>query len=284
MKSDVFPGLGAVDPAELTGSRLQAHCAVQWLGRASRSFIDPVGDDSHTSLFWIPQIQSFATQKLPTGWAFGLELPALCLFVLDADGGRDALLLDGMNEDDASHWVYKRIEKMGFDPYKLEHALPYDMPEHPLLHEGTYEAIDAAFTLSELSQWFSAAYRILSQIREIYASVSPSVSPIRCWPHHFDLSLLIRLDEGYSENARSIGVGLSPGDAYINEPYFYVSPWPCLDHGRLPQLQDIGYWHTEDFVAAVAPASRIIASDQQESELLSFLRKAIEFGRIRLAA
>ncbi|GBF28064.1 hypothetical protein MnTg02_03126 [bacterium MnTg02] len=284
MKNDPLQRLGVIEPDELTGSRLQAHYAVQWLSRAARSFVEPSDDDSHTSLFWIPQIKSFASQKLPTGWTFGLELQELALFVSDPDGGRNTLLLDGMTEDDTSYWVYKRIEEMGFDPYSLERALPYDLPAHPLACEGAYETIDAGLTLCVLARWFCAAHGILSQISDIYASLSPGVSPIRCWPHHFDLAILIRLDNRHSENARSIGVGLSPGDEHYDEPYFYVSPRPQLDIGRLRKLPDIGHWHTEGFVAAIVPASRIIDAEIQGAELLAFLRNAIEFGRMSLAA
>ncbi len=284
MTSEVLSGLGAIHPAALTGSRLQVHYAIQWLSRAARSFIDPVADDSHTNLFWIPEIRSFASQKLPTGWTFGLRLPELELFVLDAQGSRDTLHLDGMTEDDASHWVYKRIEKMGYDPYSMEYALPYKMPDHSVAREGTYEAIDESFALNELARWFTSASRILSQVSEIYKRVSPGISPIRCWPHHFDLAIRIRLDKGYSNGGRSIGVGLSPGDEYYKEPYFYVNPWPPLDVARLRPLEALGHWHTNGFIAAVAPASRIISSDHQEAELLSFLRNAIDFGRIGLAA
>ena len=57
-----------------------------------------------------------------------------------------------------------------------------------------------------------------------------------CWPHHFDIATLVKLEDGQPANARSIGVGVSPGDEYYAQPYVYVSPWPRFDAGKLPDL------------------------------------------------
>ena len=41
-----------------------------------------------------------------------------------------------------------------------------------------------------------------------------------------------------------IGVGLSPGDTYYAEPYWYVSPYPYPGLEDLPVLDGSGFWHT----------------------------------------
>src|SRR6267142_868339 len=49
--------------------------------------------------------------------------------------------------------------------------------------------------------------------------VLPGPGPLLCGPHHFDLAMLVRLDAGASESARSVGVGVSPGDEFYAQPY-----------------------------------------------------------------
>ena len=47
-------------------------------------------------------------------------------------------------------------------------------------------------------------------------------SPVRCWPHHFDIATLLTIAPG-----QTIGVGLEPGDGYYDEPYWYVNQYPA---------------------------------------------------------
>jgi hypothetical protein len=81
------------------------------------------------------------------------------------------------------------------------------------------------------------------------------------------------------ENAdmfRNIGAGLSPGDDYYDEPYFYVSINPKPDLRALAMLPSIGHWHEGDFVAAIAPAHRIAAARDQHADICEFLHAAID--------
>jgi len=127
---------------------------------------------------------------------------------------------------------------------------------------------------TELAAWFADAGRALERLRVRYAAKVPSVSPVRCWPHHFDMAALISLDAGDPEHARSVNGGFSPGDGSYDEPYFYVSPWPYPDTGRLPPLPGPGHWHMEGFLAAVAPASQILATAAPERAIEDFLQGA----------
>jgi hypothetical protein len=46
----------------------------------------------------------------------------------------------------------------------------------------------------------------------------------------------------------------------------------------LPALPAIGHWHTDEFTAAIATASRIVAAKDQESDVDHALRAAIEIA------
>jgi len=89
------------------------------------------------------------------------------------------------------------------------------------------------------------------------------------------MATLIALDDGDPERARSIGVGLSAGDLSYPEPYYYVTPWPYPADSDLPSLGELGLWHRDGFVAAIASGEGIVATDQQQRAVDDFLEQAI---------
>jgi hypothetical protein len=81
---------------------------------------------------------------------------------------------------------------------------------------------------------------------------------VRCWPHHFDIATLIQIDPPHlGEGARSIGVGMSPGDASYAEPYWYVTPWPYPSQDQLGCLP-AGAWNRRGWTGAVLTATEIV--------------------------
>jgi hypothetical protein len=83
------------------------------------------------------------------------------------------------------------------------------------------------------------------------------VSPVRCWPHHFDIATLVSIPGGAPGEVRTIGVGLSPGDGSYAEPYFYVTPWPAPDGPTLPELPAGAAWHRAGWFGAVLTGTAI---------------------------
>jgi hypothetical protein len=77
-----------------------------------------------------------------------------------------------------------------------------------------------------------------------------------------------------SERVGYIGAGLSPGEEYYDEPYFYISVDPKPEPTTLPKLSPIGHWHTHEFTAAIAPAHKILAAREQEVDTRKFLHNA----------
>jgi hypothetical protein len=80
---------------------------------------------------------------------------------------------------------------------------------------------------------------------------------VRCWPHHFDIATLLPGPAaGGGAQQRTIGVGLSPGDASYGEPYWYVTPWPYPPPPeQLPALPGGGAWHRRGWFGAVLTAT-----------------------------
>ncbi|MGH6973967.1 MAG: hypothetical protein ACRED6_05005 [Stellaceae bacterium] len=266
--------LRGVDRDRLREARLQAHHALQWLARAARIYIPARPDDAHTNLGWDDRLDGFTTHALRDGVRLGLKIADLALIVLD-NGGTPTLRLDGQRDVAVREWLGARIAALGFDPGDLDAPAPYTIPAHAVGGAGTYAVGGFADAFAELAAWFANANRALDGIRAAMAGRGFAASAVRCWPHHFDIATLATLDHG-GDRARSVNAGLSPGDAWYDEPYFYVSPYPYPAAARLPPLPSLGHWHTRGFTAAIAPATRVLATRGRQAESVAFLRSAVD--------
>lgn len=268
-----------IDFGRLHEARVQAHHAVQWLARAARAYVPAKPDDSHTNLGWDDAFGGFETHKLQ-GARIGLKFAPLSLAILEGRGSSPSRIfaLDGRKEGDARTWLGEELSHLGLDARALDINPPYKIPPHKLAAGAPYAVTVVADALRDLAAWYSNANRSIGRIRDAMAETKLDASPVRCWPHHFDIATLISLDAGTGtlESTRSVGVGLSPGDEHFNEPYFYVTPWPYPPPAKLPKLPEIGSWYTKGFTAAVLPAHRILAAQGQQSETEKFLVAAVE--------
>jgi len=116
---------------------------------------------------------------------------------------------------------------------------------------------------AELGAWFANAFRLIGDA----VIDEASASAVRCWPHHFDVASLITLEaSAAAEEARSIGVGFSPGDGSYDQPYFYVTPWPYPEIANLPPLAEGAEWHRSGWTGAVLSAERLLSVRPEERE------------------
>ncbi|HYX23808.1 MAG TPA: hypothetical protein VFC23_06615, partial [Thermoanaerobaculia bacterium] len=165
------------------------------------------------------------------------------------------LPLEGHTLDAAYEWLRVEVERLLGRPLEKPLERPgEDFPAHPVGSGTPFSTAGPAF--AEVGRYFADADRVLRAL----ADRNRGASPVRCWPHHFDVATLILLDSQVNagsdpEKARSIGVGLSPGDGAIAEPYFYVLPWPAPPTDALPRLAGGGRWQTAGWVGAVLEAS-----------------------------
>jgi hypothetical protein len=213
--------IGRAKATDLGTARVQAHHAVQWATRAARAVLPPKDDDSHTNLGWDVAHAALLSHDLGGDKPLRIGLRPADMTLIALNGGRPQgiFALNGESDAAAGAWTAQCLTDNGLDGTRLGDPLPYDLPPR----DGPYD------------------------LR----------SPVRCWPHHFDIATLIALEGGDPEHARSIGVGLSPGDESYAEPYFYVSPWPYPGADRLDGIAPIGRWHSAGFVAYVVTGSEI---------------------------
>lgn len=132
--------------------------------------------------------------------------------------------------------------------------------------------------LAALAGWFAASAELLDAKRANWSRFSPGPGPVQLWPHHFDIAVLVALEEGHAERARSIGVGVSPGDEYYAEPYLYASPYPRPEASSLPALPTGARWHTKDFLAAVATATELLALGDPRAAAGAIIDAAFAFA------
>jgi hypothetical protein len=277
--------LGRTPPTALGVARIHSHHALQWATKAARANLSAAPDDSHSSLEWDAVHGALFCPPLLSSKGdvrVGLRVADLALLV--ARGGRvvDTLTLDGKTNAAMGAWIDSRLRVAGLKPAGGV-ELPYAMPRHPVASGRPYDLHMQERELSELSRWFGGSADVLEEFRSKLAGLSPGPGPVRCWPHHFDIATLVRLEEGAAGTAKSIGVGVSPGDEYYPQPYAYVSPWPRLDAAQLPKLPHGGHWHTRDFVAAVATGEEILGLKDRGPGLLAFITGGFEIGRALLA-
>lgn len=271
--------LRSLDLLGLREARLKAHHALQWLAKAARAYVPPQADDSHTNLGWSKALCGFATHPFKNGAWLGLRMTDLTLVFHGGQEEADlrSFPLDGRTDAQAGQWLRGEIAARGLDAAALDARAPYQVPDHAVTHGAPYNLSGIADMLAELAAWFGNAQISLGSIRDGMLACKLAASPVRCWPHHFDLATLIALPApGGADESASVGAGLSPGDEYYDEPYFYVSVYPEPDPGMLPTLPMLGHWHDRDFIAAVAPAQKIVVSQDQQAETQDFLRVAID--------
>lgn len=273
--------LGSVEPRYLVDVRLELHWATQVAGAAGLTYARPRVDHSHTSLEW-----DLSPSAL-LGAGFGehscvragirLDRPAI---VFDAVGATRTLELAGRKLDDAYRWLEEQIAMaMDLAGNRDLERFDHEMPSHPVARGQAF--VEARPEHIELASWYRSAHQILASI----VRDEPRATPVRCWPHHFDIATLIQIDPPHlGEGARSIGVGMSPGDASYAEPYWYVTPWPYPSRDQLSGLP-AGTWHRQGWTGTVLTATEIVrqASAADQTRLVSnFIGAALSKGHALL--
>jgi hypothetical protein len=258
------------EAARLTDSRLQLHHAAQFAAAAGISFLQPLPDDSHTNLEWVPAMGGLFSRVIPARTAFrvGVKPVKLGLLIASADNRPLAEYhLHGRTMTEAKDWIRSQIKLLGADGSRYTLSRNYEIPRHDVAIGESFDASEPA-RFEELAKWLGNGAAILGSLTR---SAMPA-GEVRCWPHHFDIATRIDVAPG-----RTLGVGLEPGDEYYDEPYLYVEmkPQPAAARIQSRPLWGSGVWHTKDWVGAVLCGSRLGAASSQERQTREFLDSAI---------
>lgn len=256
MSNTMWQPTGRVSPT-LCDTRLQLHWAVQAAAGIGRTLVPSRADDSHTTFHW-DAANGALLQECTGEIKGGLRIGDLSLIAVRDGAIAEELSLQGRTLDDAFAFFERMLGA------KLNRP-NVDLPPHPVASGAAFDA--SPDDLAEFARHYANAALLCSTV------VGPG-ERVRCWPHHFDIAALMTL-AGEGESAKSIGVGLSPGDASYAEPYYYINAWPSPDATDLDTLA-LGHWHTNGWTGAVLTATDIAGIDDQERAVRNFVAEAVQ--------
>jgi len=276
--------LGTFPATDLVEAKVQLHWAAQTVAAFGNTLLQPRPDDSQSNLGWIDSCSALCSHPTSDGWSIGLRLADLTLIFLTPNNTiQEEFGLSGQTLQQGFEWLASTYAKFSGATLPKPFALrEYEMPSHPVEKNAAFQLNHGAAFL-ELSHWYGNAHQVIRTVSEKWKEASP----IRCWPHYFDIATLVSItlpqDSG---STGTVGCGMSPGDASYAEPYFYVTVWPYPEKEKLPGLP-VGKWHTEVFVAAVLTASDLLSSGQKETQaerVHQFFKKSSELAFAALGA
>src|SRR5258708_8100445 len=213
--------IGGVNPRELWESRLQLHWAAQAAAGVGRSLLPKQPDFSQESFTWSP-IHGALLQGIvdaPRPFRTGVRLRDMTFLLLnDRASVIDELSMNGRTLADGYAFFAARARALLGRDVTITPP-PEGMPPHAVADGAAFQA-DLRH-LEELERHYADAAEILGEVQQR----EEGASPIRCWPHHFDIATLITL-AGSNEQARTVGIGMAPGHHSIPEPYYYATPSP----------------------------------------------------------
>lgn len=269
------------DAEAFADAKMQTHYAMQWLARTLRMCEGEGADNAKLAgLAWDTTHEALVSEMLPGGLSFGLQIETLTLIAFNNQVIAERFPLDGIDESSVGEWLAVHLEAFGFDPGMLSTGADYSIPYHRLADGAVYDVIGGGLAFSELAHWLSNGYAVLADLRKRFMRTEPLPSPLLCCPNRFKLLVSISLRRGNAAMSehRTIRAGLSPGDANHAEPYYFVILSQSPKQIQLPEFVDIGRWHVNGFVGAIAAASEIIGEDLQERYVRQFLDQAISVG------
>jgi len=253
--------LGAVSPADLAGARLELHWALQAAAAVGISRAAPAADWAHHSLAWSGRHGALIGARVDgpgRPYRAGLRLARPALLLVDPDETvLDEHPLAGRTLDEAFAWLEGASERITGSPGRPLERPENELPDHPVARGGRFGPGCPAH--AELARWYGDLAGTLKRLRS-----GRKASPVRLWSHHFDLDTVLDLGSGHTR-----GLGFSPGDEGIAEPYLYVLPDPAPEPEALPALEAPFAWSTEGWVGVVLRGSRLAEATAAEQPRLA---------------
>lgn len=259
----IWSELGMISVSNLIDTRLQLHWAAQIVAAFGNSVIERQADDSQSNLGWVRKFRALCSHPSPDGFSVGLRLADLTLLFFDKHQNvTSEFRLARCTLQQGFEWLTSTYAQQSRGKTDQPFALrEYEMPGHPVEQNVPF-SLKAPAPFLEYQHWYANAHLSLTSLSENWQQASP----VRCWPHHFDIATLVTLDPNKSvEETRSVGCGMSPGDDTYAEPYWYVNLWPYPETSQLPQLS-IGKWHTEGWVGAILTATALVEGGPRDSQ------------------
>jgi hypothetical protein len=274
--------VGTVEPTSLVDARVQLHHAVQHVAAVGAALAPPAPDSSHKGLVYDLDakrrtLRGAVVAGADGPWHAAFDIHAFRLLLVRDGAVSAGLDLPNHTDADVLVWLNEASRALGAAGPIAAHRYDDDFPRHAVGAGAPYGLGAGHAHLVELDRYFANSARLLADVRAREARAGP----VRAWPHHLDLATLIRLDDERGEDARSIGVGFSPGDAGTPQPYWYVTPWPPGDPADLPaRAPGLGAWQAEPFYGALLRAGDLPPEGARaQAAAAAFVAEAVRMGR-----
>lgn len=276
--------LAGHDPVDLRQAWAQAHHAARVAALVGSSWAEPRGDGSHGSLTWMSGhglldglfvSEPVAGERPMRGV---LRLWNLDLLLVEETGVPiDQVSLVGMTLDEARAWMLRITSEQGDAPRRAPTPVRAD-PESPVSTSAEPFREISQLAQAELLRLYHNTSAVLEQVSWI---VSGS-SPVRVWPHSFELGVQVRFGGQDPEvPPRFIVMGLAPPGAFGETGYWYVAPWMAspVSGAAFPPKPGEGRWAAREgeLAIAVLPVEAVTSTQErteQHSRLACFFADA----------
>ena len=249
------------NPSRLTDTILQMYHAVQFIAMADRYLMPESRSKKGVPITWDTSGNSYRGRLIPAEEPFRLCMQANkfdLVIMTEKDRERARLHLAGDTKGYIFSWLKENISGCCDDWGKLKPVSPWPLPGHPVDKGKPFRIADPE-AVKEVSRYRSNAQKLFAFIAAEYESVSEiAVSPV-----NFNTECLLSL--GFDRSGvitEPVILGLSLYDAFVGEPYFFISYSETGEKDRDRRLE----------------ASRILAASGPEGQLdtvIRFLRESL---------
>ncbi len=262
-----------LDLSELATVREQLHQAVQSVAAVGRHFLEASKEDENAVLQWIPNPKRLAGKWIDTPkgkFRASISFSEGRIFLIDEQiKVIDSFEIHGNTFNQLMVWFEEHVGKLGLPVENFHVNLPYELPIYPTQKKQAFDLSDMGLS-DAFAHYYANSRIILEKLRGTFSGSGETT----VWPHHFDQAVSVMLkDSGNPETSSYLGLGMSPGDDYYNQPYFYVNSWPYAEEDQLQPLK-FGKWHTDDWVGAVFTAEEVWEVANQPEAVLTFYKEA----------
>jgi len=191
----------------------ELHIASQYLAAAGISYVEKKPDDSHTNLGWDSQNKRLTSHALNSeGVRLGLAYEEFSLVLLKGDKEISTFPLPNQNHRQVIDWINTQLSSIG-----LTEAYIYEFHYETGYEEMTDEYVFTHYSKPEIDDVIKRL-TIGQSTFERFLITNELESPIRVWPHHFDLGIYTLISKNLF-----MGGGLAIADSISADFYFYAS-------------------------------------------------------------
>ena len=216
----------------ISGARVEAQNAVQWLARMTLSYAGKRSSDDDPGLRWCGASRKVVTPDVAPGVALELFLPTLTFqFTENGEPSPHALDVDGKSSTEVEAWLLVEMLHRDFNREIFSTKLPYQWSQLMTGDEAKYSSQSIAGELEQLSDLLAEASDVLQKARAALGGAAPAGAAARagdpradllvCWPDSFDIGFAAPM---YADatGADIVRIGFSLGEAAAMEPGYFV--------------------------------------------------------------